>query len=99
MPVPKQESPFFDDRFQDRLESALKTRVNFGLEMLKMQAKEAEPEPDTTSEDEKAMLEAYRRFICRSEPGAVFSWRSPTDRTIVVPEVGSLIIHPNEAVA
>lgn len=48
-------------------------------------------------EDELRLLKAYRAFKCRSRPGSRFSWTTPDEAGIVIPESPCLIIDPRAA--
>ena len=47
-------------------------------------------------EDELRLLKAYRGFKARNPANAVFSWRTPDEPGIVLPEAPSLIVDPRE---
>jgi hypothetical protein len=48
------------------------------------------------SDDELDMLKAYKRFVARSKPGAVFQWRSPETAGFIVPPSPSFLVDPRE---
>jgi hypothetical protein len=49
------------------------------------------------TDDEEAMLLAYKRFYAKSKPGSVFQWRTPrVQQGIVTPPDVSLILNPQE---
>ena len=50
------------------------------------------------SDEEIRMIRAYRRFVSRTKPGGVFSWRSrdATENKIVTPGDVSIILDPQE---
>jgi len=48
------------------------------------------------TEDEERLLKSYRAFVSRSIPGAVFSWKSPEEAKLVIPETRALLRDPRE---
>lgn len=63
----------------------------------KVQEMKASGEAHELTDDEEAMLIAYKRFYAKSKPGSVFQWRTPrVQQGIVTPTTVSLILHPQE---
>lgn len=63
----------------------------------KIEAMKAAGEAHELTDDEEAMLLAYKRFYARSKPGSIFQWRTPRVQAgIVTPPEPSLIRHPQE---
>lgn len=63
----------------------------------KVQQMKAEGLAHELTDDEEAMLIAYKRFYAKSKPGSVFQWRTPRVQSgIVMPPDVSLILHPQE---
>ena len=56
----------------------------------------ANGEAHELSDDEEAMLLAYKRFNAKSKPGSVFQWRTSKKAGIVLPPPAALIRHPQE---
>lgn len=49
------------------------------------------------SDDEERMLRAYKAFVRRTKPGAVFSWKTPVvPAAIVTPDDVSIILDPQD---
>ncbi len=63
----------------------------------KVEQMKAEGLAHELTDDEEAMLIAYKRFYAKSKPGSVFQWRTPRVQSgIVTPPEPSLIRHPQE---
>lgn len=66
----------------------------------KVDEMKANGEAHELTDDEEAMLLAYKRFYAKSKPGSVFQWRTPpVQKSIVLPPPAALIQHPQEVEA